>query len=138
MKNSDPQKAWQIFTERKTRPKENRTALIAALIMERCQPGEGYTGFPTNMNAHTAATLAAELVRLAVSIHHLCEAACNYELSQMQETQLANLEKRFGQLANALGFEARTGGDPRGACAYLIDPDDRRGDGFGDGFAVYA
>lgn len=138
MKSSDPQKAWQIYTERQARPKENRAALIAALIMERCQPKPGYTGFPTGIQAPTAAAFAGELVRLATSIHHLCEAACNYELSQMQETRLANLEKRFHRLAEALGFEAETGGDPRGPCARLIDPHDRKGDGLGDGFAVYA
>ena len=43
----------------------------------------------------------------------------------------------FARLAKALGFEARTGGDPRGACAYLIDPANRKGDGWGEGWAVY-
>jgi hypothetical protein len=90
------------------------------------------------LRAHIAALYAAEFVRLATAIHSLCEAACNYELSPGQETRLTNLRQRFTALAEALGFEASTGGDPRGACAYLIDPDDRRGDGFGEGFAVYA
>jgi hypothetical protein len=129
--NSDA--AWQVYLERKTdnRP-ESRVAFLAALIMDRVRTDEGA------IRPHLASYYAAEFVRLAKSIHHLCEAACNYELSAMQEKRLENLEKRFHRLAEALGFEARTGGDPRGACAYLIDPDDRKGDGFGEGFAVYA
>jgi hypothetical protein len=125
--------AWDVLIERKqANRKESRVAFIAALLMERVRNEEGA------LRAHVAAIYAAEFVRLAESIHHLCEAACNYELSPTQESRLANLEKRFSRLAEALGFEARTGGDPRGACAYLIDPDDRKGDGFGEGFAVYA
>jgi hypothetical protein len=139
MKSSNPQTAWQIYTERKARPKENRTAFIAALIMERCQPDAGYSGFPTGIQAPTAASFAAELVRLATAIHHLCEAACNYQLSPLQEKRLENLQTRFTRLADALGFEASTGGDPRGACAFLINPDDRQeGDGWGTGWAVYS
>jgi hypothetical protein len=125
--------AWTLFTERKVdNRKESRVAFIAALLMERVRNEEGA------LRAHIAALYAAEFVRLATAIHSLCEAACNYELSPGQETRLTNLRQRFTALAEALGFEASTGGDPRGACAYLIDPDDRRGDGFGEGFAVYA
>ena len=125
--------AWSVLIERnQANRKESRVAFLAALLMERVRNEEGA------LRAHVAAIYAAEFVRLATAIHSLCEAACNYELSQGQETRLENLEKRFHRLAEALGFEARTGGDPRGACAYLIDPDDRKGDGFGEGFAVYA
>lgn len=138
MKRTDNQAAWAIFIERKADRKENRTAFIAALIMERCTFIPAADEAPTPIPAHHAALYAAEFVRLAVSIHHLCEAACNYGLSQMQETRLLNLHIRFSRLAEALGFEASTGGDPRGPCARLIDPDDRHGDGFGEGFAVYA
>lgn len=125
--------AWAIMIERKAERKESRTAFLAALLMDRVRNEEG------SLRPHIAAIYAAEFVRLATSIHHLCEAACNYELSALQEKRLENLQNRFQRLAEALGFEARTGGDPRGACAYLIDPDDRRGDSFaGEGFAVYA
>jgi hypothetical protein len=137
MKRTDNQGAWAILIERKGKRPESRTAFIAALIVERCTfmtAGETLERVP----AHHAEAYAAEFVRLAVSIHHLCEAACNYELSQGQETRLENLRNRFTRMAEALGFEAETGGDPRGPCARLIDPDDRRGDGFGEGFAVYA
>jgi hypothetical protein len=132
MKLVEKDDAWAIFIERKGERKENRPAFIAALIMDRVRTTSGA------LAPHLAAYYAAEFVRLAVSIHSLCEAACNYELSPGQETRLANLEKRFHRLAEALGFEAETGGDPRGPCARLIDPDDRKGDGFGEGFAVYA
>lgn len=131
MKLVSEQDAWAIFIERKGDRKDNRPAFIAALLMARVRTTDGL------IPPHQAAIFAEEFTRLAVSIHHLCEAACNYELSQNQESRLANLQKRFQRLANALGFDARTGGDPRGACAYLIDPDDRKGDGFGEGWAVY-
>lgn len=125
--------AWAVLIERKGERKENRTAFLAALLMDRVRNGEG------SLHPHIAATYAAEFTRLAGSIHHLCEAACNYELSPMQESRLTNLQKRFTRLAEALGFEARTGGDPRGACAYLIDPaKPSDGDGFGSGWAVYS
>lgn len=125
--------AWTILIERnQVNRKESRVAFLAALLMERVRNEEG------SLRAHVAAIYAAEFVRLASAIHGLCVADCNTGLSPAQETRLANLQKRFTRLAEALGFEARTGGDPRGACAYLIDPDDRRGDGFGEGFAVYA
>lgn len=132
MKLVSKQSAWEIMIERnQANRKESRVAFLAALIMDRVRTDEGALG------PFTAAIYAAEFVRLAGSIHHLCEAACNYELSGLQEKRLAGLEHRFHKLADALGFEARTGGDPRGACAYLIDPDDRKGDGWGEGWAVY-
>lgn len=137
MKKTSHQDAWAILIERKADRAESRTAFIAALLMERCTfmtAGETVE----RLSPHHAEAYAAEFVRLARSIHHLCEAACNYELSQAQESRLENLRNRFTRLANALGFEAETGGDPRGPCARLIDPDDRRGDGFGEGWAVYA
>jgi hypothetical protein len=132
MKLIDKDAAWDVFAERIGERNEKRPAFIAALLMDRVRSDSG------SLNPYHAALYAAEFVRLAVGIHGLCEAACNVELSKGQETRLANLETRFTRLAEALGFEARTGGDPRGACAYLIDPDDRKGDGFGEGFAVYA
>lgn len=132
MKLVEKDAAWEVFIERQGERKENRPAFIAALIMDRVRTTGGA------LAPHVAALYAAEFVRLGTAIHSLCEAACNYELSPGQETRLANLEKRFHALAEALGFEASTGGDPRGPCARLIDPDDRRGDGFGEGFAVYA
>ena len=128
--------AWSILIERKVERKDSRIAYIAALIFERVTNAE--SALDRKMSISMAAQFAAELTRLAVSIKALCEASCNYELSKGQETRLERLEARFEAIAKALGFEARTGGDPRGACAYLIDPDNRKGDGWGEGWAVYA
>lgn len=139
MKTPNHSEAWAILTSRNAERKENRTAFLAALIMERSrEPGRRVGEDSGELRPHIAEAFAVELVRLAHSIHGLCVADCNYGLKPAQETRLANLQARFGQIAEALGFEARTGGDPRGACAYLIDPDDRRGDGWGEGWAVYA
>lgn len=139
MKTMNHTAAWAILIERKAERKESRVAFIAALLMAKSRAAGEVGLLIGSLTPHQAMIYAVELVRLATSIHHLCEAACNYQLSQMQETRLENLRNRFQRLADALGFDARTGGDPRGACAYLIDPDDRRGDSFaGEGFAVYA
>lgn len=130
--------AWQLLISRKAkRPAESRIAFLAALLMERCSGNE--IGGPPGMRPHIAEAFAAELVRLAGRIKRLAEQACNEELTPAQEAQSERLQKRFGDIAAALGFDAETGGDPRGACAYLIDPDNRReGDGWGTGWAVYS
>lgn len=139
MKQANHNEAWLLLVERKTVRKENRTAFIAALLMARSRdPSRANVGVSEELQPHLAEAFAVELVRLATAIHGLCVAACNYELSKPQESRLANLEERFEKLAGFLGFEARTAGDPRGACAYLIDPDERKGDGWGEGWAVYA
>jgi hypothetical protein len=132
----DHDAAWQILVGRKVERKESRTAFLAALLMSRSRIPGGEPGGEL-MSPHMAQSFAVELVRLGMAIKALCEADCNYGLNERQESRQTNLEKRFGAIASALGFEARTGGDPRGACAYLIDPDDRRGDGWGEGWAVY-
>jgi hypothetical protein len=132
----DHDAAWQILVERKAERKESRTAFIAALLMARSRIPGGAPGGEL-MPPHMGEAFAVELVRLATAIHALCEADCNTGLTERQESRQKHLERRFGAIANALGFEARTGGDPRGACAYLIDPDDRSGDGWGEGWAVY-
>jgi hypothetical protein len=139
MKFANVDKAWEILVSRKADRKENRPAFIAALLMERVPTIAPKGGEQMTLSPHMAAAFAAEFVRLAGSIHALCEAACNYELSEGQESRLRNLEKRFAALADALGFEARTGGDPRGACAFLINPaKPTEGDGWGDGWAIYS
>jgi hypothetical protein len=133
--------AWEILVARKAKRTENRTAFLAALIMERCKahPSRSDADSIQTPNPSMAEAFAVEFARLARSIKALAEADCNYGLSPLQETRSANLQRRFGELANALGFNARTGGDPRGACAYLINPDDpKEGDGWGDGWAVYS
>lgn len=131
-------KAWSILTESvgADRP-ENRTAFIAALIFERVSYAAPKGTDAREITPLIAEAFATELVALATKIHRLAEANCNYGLSKGQENRLARLEGRFTDIAEALGFEARTGGDPRGACAYLIDPANRQGDGWGEGWAVY-
>ncbi len=121
---------------------ESREAFLAALITKRSAvaSGDNYNGFMVETIApHIAARVAAELVSLAGRIKARCEEACNRELTEREEATLAKLEKKFQDIASEIGMEARTGGDPRGACAYLIDPNNRRdGDGWGEGWAVYA
>jgi hypothetical protein len=133
--------AWETLVSRKAKRTENRVAFIAALIMERCKahPSRSDADSIKTPSPSMAEAFAVEFARLARRIKALAEHDCNYGLDERQERESAKLQARFAALANALGFEARTGGDPRGACAYLINPDDRsEGDGWGDGWAVYS
>jgi hypothetical protein len=134
---ANPDKAWETLVSRKADRKENRPAFIAALLMERCNNALPKGGDVNPLTPHMAEAVTVELVRLAGSIKALAEADCNYGLTDRQESRMVKLQERFRDIAEALGFEARTGGDPRGACAYLIDPNDRKGDGWGEGWAVY-
>lgn len=139
MRTANFDHAQTVLAKRGSRSKENRTAFITALLMDRCrvQPDAPDTA-PHPMPPAYAVAFALEFVRLAALIHAEAVAACNGERSAAQEAADARNKARFKELAEALGFEARTGGDPRGACAYLIDPDDRRGgDGWAEGWAVY-
>ncbi len=139
MHKVDADAAWAILIERKGERAESRTAFIAALIASKCrnpvEPGHFLKGAVIAPNMCEA--FAAALVRLAGLSKREAEAACSYERTESQIAAGERHEARFAAIAAALGFEARTGGDPRGACAYLIDPDERKGDGWGDGFAVY-
>lgn len=123
----DAEKAWNILIERKADRPDNRAAFIGALLATKC-----------GLSSHVAEAYAAELIRLAGIIHREAEAACSVERTPTQIARGERAETRFAAIAEALGFEARTGGDPRGACAYLIDPDNRKGDGWGEGWAIYA
>lgn len=143
MRTFDHEKAWAILIERKTERRENRVAFIAALIATRCRKlipeynreEGGDSAVP--IAPHLAEIYASELTRLAGAIKREAEAACSYERNAAQTAADEKNQARFAAIAEALGFEARTGGDPRGACAYLIDPDERKGDGWGEGWAVY-
>lgn len=131
--------AWSILIERKAERKDNRTAFIAALLMERsridCEAGSG----EAHLAPHLAMAFAVELVRLSEALQSLAVADCNYGLNEGQEKRRDNLAGRLTALANALGFEVKTSGDPRGAVVRLLDPFKRdRGDSFaGEGWAVY-
>lgn len=139
MHNANIQPAWANFINRDA--KENRVAFIAALIMERVPLAQSSAaiekGDDFKMRPHIAEGFASELVRLARRIHRHAENTCNRETTDAENARALAAANRFIAIANALGFEARVGGDPRGACAFLIDPDDRKGDGWGEGWAVY-
>jgi hypothetical protein len=139
MHNAKIQPAWAQFIKRDQT--ENRVAFVAALLMERVPLAQSKRaiekGDDFKLRSHIAEGFAVELSRLARAIKRHAENACNREVSEAEEARDAKNQARFAAIASALGFEARTGGDPRGACAYLIDPDDRKGDGWGEGWAVY-
>lgn len=108
--------------------KEDRPTFIAAFLTQR-----------RGLAPHIASAAAVALCGLADGIKRMCELACSQELTPAQEKRQSALEAKFAAIATELDFESRTGGDPRGACAYLIDPNDRKGgDGWGDGWAIYA
>lgn len=118
---------------------ENRTAFIAALIMDRCKhaPDHALIRVPS-YTPHHAERIARTLVRLAGVIKRYAEKACSEELTERDEKAIANNSAKFEAIAALIGFEAHTGGDPRGPCAYLVDPaNPKDGDGWGHGFAVY-
>jgi len=107
---------------------DNRAAFLGALIARRC---------PEFAPAHVAHIVNA-LQKLAKRIHTLAVHDCNVGLNPAQAKRMDNAKAAFIDLANACGFNARTGGDPRGACAFLEDPENEgAGDGWGSGWAVY-
>ncbi len=114
--------------------KENRIAFITAIIVTYGKNGDG----DRKPTPHFASLAAVKLASLASLIHAHAEALCNREVSEREENQNAKNCEKFAAIADFFGFDARTAGDPRGACAFLIDrtkPDN--GDGWGDGWAVY-
>jgi len=111
---------------------ENRVAYLACLILERGKI-DGETIAP-----HIACAVADKLASVAGLIKPLCEEACNTGLDACRDMTLVRREATFQRIAELVGFSPRTGGDPRGACAYIIDPaKPRDGDGWGEGWAVY-
>lgn len=100
---------------------------------------------PTRIGA-----LVAEMQKAARSTKRQAENACNYPMSEAQQERAAKRQDRAQAFLNAglrhlvpeganHDCDAPTielGGDPRGPCAVLHIPG-QRGDGWGDGFAVY-
>lgn len=120
--------AWAIASKRVKPGKENRAAFLGALIIAR----------NPRFEPHHAGVIVEALQALARRIKRLCEDDCNIGLDESGEKRLAALCDEFGALATACGFNAKSGGDPRGPCAYLIDPgNERAGDGWGGGWAVF-
>lgn len=134
-------------------PKENRSAKLAA-VLARALPD-------ATPHAIERAVMAMQHAARAHKRH--AENECNYPLT---EAQMARAEKRLARLAEAAraalvdcapvageapgenpndwfmtngdrDFELRLGGDPRGPCGRLIISD-MPGDGWGDGWAIYA
>ena len=61
------------------------------------------------------------LQKLSKQIHHLDECACNYGLTQRQETRLKNLLTEANTQSDNLGLATYHQGDPRGCSLYLIE-----------------
>lgn len=70
-------------------------------------------------NGHVA-DFAAVMVDLATEYHRFAENACNYELSQRQQTRWLNVANKLANLASEYGFKVRTSNDPRGVCVKLV------------------
>lgn len=127
------------------RERENRTAFIAALIMERCTSpiphyhvGEGGNTSAPTFNPAQAARIAETLVSLSGAIKRYAEMECSREMSLSEQRSAERMQAKFLRIAELIGLEGRAGGDPRGACAYLVDPaNPSDGDGWGNGWAVY-
>lgn len=141
----------ELFQKYPRPDKLPRVAELAALILSRSvkvEPVEAMdaenaadgTVFPkaeTMAPAH-AAYVADMLVKRAERLHKLAEADCNVGLSDAQERTVEKIEGEVVEIAEAVGFKAKTGGDPRGAVVVLFDPqDERAGDGWGGGWPVY-
>lgn len=120
---------------------ENRTAFIAALIMERCRKtlpyAERHFTAPPLFSPYQATRIAQNFVKLAERIHQFAELDCNRGLQEHEEKRQEAAQEKFAEMARLCGLVATTGGDPRGACAYLADPakpsdgDDMGGRGWG-------
>jgi hypothetical protein len=97
---------------------------------------------------HKVASLVCEMQAAARSSKRAAENACNYPMSEAQQARAAKREERAQLKINAALATLvapvnppelptiELGGDPRGPCARLHIPG-QRGDGWGDGFAVY-
>jgi hypothetical protein len=71
-----------------------------------------------------AAQNAAELCRLANSLIHLNEIACNFGLTERQERRKQNLQTRINAVLKGAGLVLNHfNNDPRGYSVYLDLPD---------------
>src|SRR5437016_14571470 len=71
-----------------------------------------------------AAQNAAELCRLANSLSHLTEIACNCGLTEWQERRKQNLQTRIKAMLEGAGLVLNPfNNDPRGYAVYLDLPD---------------
>ena len=142
----------EFFQKFKRPEKIARVAEIAALILAKdarttgtlekriCGEGErdGVWRLPDLIPPAQAAAIAEMLVQRAEALHRLAERDCNYGLTEAQEKRKERLQGEVCEIAEAVGFRAETGGDPRGAVVRLFDPADQgAGDGWSGGWPVY-
>lgn len=114
-----------------------------ACILALCAVKHGATVKP-----HIVATLVGEMQKAARSAKRQAEHECDYQATDAQAMRAATRRHRAQSRINAalcaiMGADdvdtvpaIKLGGDPRGPCATLHIPG-QRGDGWGDGFAVY-
>ena len=62
-----------------------------------------------------------ELRRIAKTLHRLDENACNYGLTERQETRKINLLKRAEEIGKEIGLYPYHQGDPRGCSLYMVE-----------------
>jgi hypothetical protein len=122
-----------------------RAAELAVILARHC----------ADAAPHKVASLVCEMQAAARSAKRAAENACNYPMSEEQQARADKRQERAQAKINAAlldlgvvrhddgsanGYRAaptiELGGDPRGPCARLHIPG-QRGDGWGDGFAVY-
>jgi hypothetical protein len=109
-----------------------------ALILQRLAPDRAATFIARDV---------MEFQRLQRSLHRLGEQQCNgfqdfrgnwdEKASERADRKEERLQKQAEKIAeNYPGMTADCGGDPRGTCLKLVVAGER-GDGWGDGYAVY-
>lgn len=116
-----------------TKESTQRAAELAALIARH-----------STLPPHQIAAHVTHLQRIARQLKTIAERACNGYLPPgasrylTDEQRSSKLQLRAADIAETLApaIKAWVGGDPRGPCLRLLI-EGERGDGFGDGFAVY-
>ena len=127
---SDPKRAAEL------------AVMLAAILKGEVMAGD----------ASRIADMVVAMQKAARSSKRAAEIACNYAMTEAQQERAAKREERmqakineglhayFGRKCGGDGdgetLRIELGGDPRGPCATLHIPG-QRGDGWGDGFAVY-
>ena len=112
-----------------------RAAVLAALLA-RAYP---------NASTYGVACTVQLLQKVAKAHKASAVRECNFPMTEEQQTRedrrlsrlVANVDAQFATMGETDGVVSwRFGGDPRGPCAALLIAGER-GDGWGDGFAIY-
>jgi hypothetical protein len=77
------------------------------------------------------------LQKIAVALHNLDVASCNYGLSERQEKREEKLEKEVEVLAQTLGLHAYHQSDPRGWPLYLVEDLTNVANTYDEGLGIY-